>query len=489
MRSNDLINSKKTEIQAAMQKALQNNDAEGAAAAFDQMLEYVADTVRQDYEDLRNEQDSRALTARGVRQLTSEETKYYQALGEAMRAKNPRQALANLDVVMPETVIDSVFEDLETNHPLLSRIDFMPSGGAVRMIMNTNGYQEAAWGELCDEVVKELTSGFKEVNTVLFKLSAFLPVCKAMLDLGPQWLDSYVRRILLEALANGLEAALVTGDGNEKPIGMNRQAGDGVTVTGGVYPEKPAISVTDFSPATMGRLVSLMAVDPNGKPRTVSGLILLVNPQDYYQKVMPATTVMAPDGTYRNDVFPYPVSAIQVPALPRGKAVIGMAKRYFAAAGTATDGRIEYSDHAKFLEDKRLYLIKAYANGMPKDNNSFLVLDVSGLTPAAYKVTQIDATTPSADATLADLKIGALALSPAFASATVSYTAATTNASNTITATPSDAGATIEITVGDKSVDNGSAATWATGANTVTVKVTAADGTTTKTYTVTVTKS
>ena len=62
MRSNDLINSKKTEIQAAMQKALQNNDAEGAAAAFDQMLEYVADTVRQDYEDLRNEQDSRALT-------------------------------------------------------------------------------------------------------------------------------------------------------------------------------------------------------------------------------------------------------------------------------------------------------------------------------------------------------------------------------------------------------------------------------------------
>lgn len=117
MRSNDLINSKKTEIQAAMQKALQNNDAEGAAAAFDQMLEYVADTVRQDYEDLRNEQDSRALTARGVRQLTSEETKYYQALGEAMRAKNPRQALANLDVVMPETVIDSVFEDLETNPP------------------------------------------------------------------------------------------------------------------------------------------------------------------------------------------------------------------------------------------------------------------------------------------------------------------------------------------------------------------------------------
>ena len=119
-------------------------------------------------------------------------------------------------------------------------------------------------------------------------------------------------------------------------------------------------------PATMGQLISLMAMDPNGKLRKVDDLILLVNPQDYYQKVMPATTVMAPDGTYRNDVFPYPVSVIQVPALERGEAILGMAKRYFAAAGTSTDGRIEFSDHVKFLEDKRVYIIKAYANGMPK---------------------------------------------------------------------------------------------------------------------------
>ena len=43
--------------------------------------------------------------------------------------------------------------------------------------------------------------------------------------------------------------------------------------------------------------------------------------------------------------------------------------------------------------------------------------------------------------------------------------------------------------VGEAEVDNGSAATWQEGSNTVTIKVTAADGKTTKTYTVTVTKS
>ena len=101
----------------------------------------------------------------------------------------------------------------------------------------------------------------------------------------------------------------------------------------------------------------------------------------------------------------------------------------------------------------------------------------------------MDAPAASADAALSDLKIGGLTLSPTFAAGTVSYTAATTNASDTINATPASAAANIDVTVGGKSVDNGSAITWASGSNTVKVKVTAADGTTTKTYTVTVTKS
>lgn len=52
---------------------------------------------------------------------------------------------------------------------------------------------------------------------------------------------------------------------------------------------------------------------------------------------------------------------------------------------------------------------------MPKDGNAFLRLDISGMTPLAYKVTQVDAPAASTDANLADLKIGALTLSPAFA--------------------------------------------------------------------------
>lgn len=493
------LQTRRTELRAQIQQAIKDGDTEGFYQRFDELVQLIGEDVQerasQQIEELRQAQDVRVLAARGVRQLTSKEREYYQAVMSAMRDKDPKQALNNVNLVLPETVVDAVFDELQTSHPLLSHIQFMNTRGAIRMMMNTNGYQQAAWGQLCDEIVQELTSGFKEVDTNLLKLSAFMPVCKAMLELGPEWLDDFVRQVLYEAYANGLEAGIVAGNGNGQPIGMNRQVGDNVTVTGGVYPEKSPISVPDLSPTTVGNLLALIATDPNGKARVVRDVILVVNPVDYFQRIMPATTVMTPNGTYANDVLPYPMTIIQSPAVDQGQAIIGLGYKYFAAIGTARDGRIEYSDHYHFLEDERMYLIKGYANGFPMDNNAFFVLDISAIQPTVWKVEQVTAPAASANADLADLRIGGLTLSPAFASGTLTgYTATTTNATNTVMAIPADANAKIEITnkgTGEDTatVINGRAVTWETGANTLTVKVTAENGTTTQSYVVTVTKS
>lgn len=498
MTNNDKLT--REELRARIQQAVKDGDTQAFTDAFNQMVEVIGDDVMQQansrLDEMRQASDTQVLAVRGVRQLTSKERDYYQRLSEAMRAKDPRQAVNNLDLVMPETVVDAVFDELQTSHPLLSHIQFMNTRGAIRMMMNTNGYQTAAWGPLCSEVVQELTSGFKEVDTSLLKLAAILPVCKAMLELGPEWLDNFVRQVLYEAFANGLEAGIVAGNGNNQPIGMNRQVGDNVTVTGGVYPVKSPITVNDLSPTTVGNLLALMAVDPNGKARVIRDVILVVHPVDYFQRIMPATTVMGPDGTYRNDVLPYPITVIQSPAVDQGQAIIGIGYKYFAAAGTVRDGRIEYSDDYHFAEDERMYMIKGYANGFPMDNNAFFVLDITGIRPAVWKVEQVTSPTPGTNADLADLRIGGLALSPAFDADTLTgYTASTTNATNTVMAIPADANAAIEITNKGPSdeeatpVVNGRAVTWATGANTLTVKVTAENGTTTKSYVVTVTKS
>lgn len=161
------------------------------------------------------------------------------------------------------------------------------------MLLNDNPLEAAKWGKLCDEIIKELTSGLREVDMSLLKLSAFVFVCKAMLDLGPIWLDSYIRQMLYEALKNGLEMGIVAGSGKDEPIGMIKQVGDDVIVSGGVYPDKTPIKITAFDMQQVGNIVSQIAVDGSGKPRMVEDLILLVNPIDYFGKVLPATECCA----------------------------------------------------------------------------------------------------------------------------------------------------------------------------------------------------
>lgn len=234
------------------------------------------------------------------------------------------------------------------------------------------------------------------MDMIMFSLTAFMPVAKSMLDLGPTWLDSYVRQILQDALYVGLEEGIVAGTGVKMPVGMMKDI-DGQHADGEPYPDKEAIKITAFTPEVYGGIISKMAVSRNNRPRTVGEVIMVVNPVDYWQKIMPATTVQRPDGTYANDVLPYPTTIIQSEEMPGGKAIVGIAGQYFMGIGTGKDGMIEYDDSYKFLQRERVYAAYLYGNGKPKDNKSFLVLDISDLHPAAYMVY----TTPASEAAVA----------------------------------------------------------------------------------------
>lgn len=386
MKNKDVLMQEKAKILQQMNEAIAGNDPDAFAEAFEKLSMNIQENILNEVEMQRQSADAVALAARGVHPLTSEETKYYQAVIEAMKSSNPQQALTDLEVVMPKTVIDRVFEDLVARHPLLDAINFQNTSGLIEMYLNTDEGQLASWGKLCGEITKELSSGFKMVNMGLKKLSAFLPVCKAMLDLGPTWLDRYVRDILTEAIYNGLEEGIIAGTGKDQPIGMMKQVGDDVEVSGGVYPDKQAIAVTSLDAVTYGSLLAKLATTPKGKSRVVQNVILVVNPTDYFTKIMPGTTIMTPSGTFVNNVLPYPTTIIQSIRVPANKAILGLGRKYFMGIGTAKSGKIEYSDQYRFLEDERVYLTKLYGHGEPLDNNAFQVLDITNLKPAILKV-------------------------------------------------------------------------------------------------------
>jgi hypothetical protein len=331
------------------------------------------------------------------------------------------------------------------------------------------------------------------------KLSAFIPVCKAMLEIGPEWLDRYVRGILAEAIANGLEEAIIDGSGLDEPIGMMRDP-NGVVDPATGYASLVPVAITKITPATYGALIAALAVGPKLRNRTGAEVLFLCNPVDYFTQGIPAVTVRAADGSYV-ERFPFPTKVIQSVHVAANTAIIGIGRRYFFGLGTSKGGKIEYSDHYHFLEDERVYLTKLYGNGQPLDSTSFKVLNIAALAPVVPDVNinnwlasmDVDITDDPlnvlgvTDARLASLTLGSLTLSPTFNKSVFVYTAATTNATNTITAVAMDGEATIAILNGETPVTNGSAATWAEGANTVNITVTS--GAETETYTVTVTKS
>lgn len=394
-----LSNMDKTKLQESMIAALHEQNENKYVESMTALFEVLQKETLEKAQELAGVKDTEILQARGVRVLTSQEKKYFEKLGKAMRAENPKQALTNPELVMPETVINAVFDDLQTEHPLLSRISFTNTQGAIKFLMSNNDYQKAVWGKLCAEITEEIESSFKEIDMTLMKLSAFIPVCEAMLDLGPAWLDSYVRQCLYEALANGLEDGIINNlNTTTGPVGM---ISDMTTGSGGVgaatFTAKTATPITDLKPATIGAQLAKLAKDEAGKYRAIRDVILIVNPVDYLTKVFPATTVMTGNGTYVNNVLPYPMSVIQSAAVASGKAVLGLGYKYFMGLGMSSRaGRIEYSDEFKWLEDERVYKIKLYANGMPMDNNAFQYLDISGLKPLTIAVSvegQIDTTT------------------------------------------------------------------------------------------------
>ncbi len=391
VRANLILDAERQKFAESLSKAMKENDEKAVAKVFTDFFKNVEDSIVKQAEDFNIESADKALYAqRGLRVLSNKEEKYFKGFIEAAKSADVEKALMDFSEVLPESEINAVFEDLATEHPLLAALDFQNTSAMTKLIFDSSETQMAVWGELTTAITKEIEGSVKIVELVLNKLTAFMYMSNDMLDLGPTWVEKYVRTILVETLAVGMEDGAVNGTGIKgQPIGAIRDISPSVSVSNETgYPAKKAIPVTDFSPKTYGSLIAKLAKTEAGKTRKVTSVIMIVNPVDYFSKVMPATTLLQPNGTYANDVFPYPTTVYQSEAVESGKAVLGLDKKYKLGVGVgSTKGRIEVDKSMKFLEDLTTFKIKLYANGRAKDNNCFLYLDISGLKEITYPQT------------------------------------------------------------------------------------------------------
>ncbi|ACK91465.1 major capsid protein [Bacillus cereus AH820] len=367
---------KQNEMREKLLNAMNSGDEEQAAAAMVEFANSIQQNIINEARQAVNEDlsDQQVMVSRGLQVLTKDEQSYY---NEVIANKG----FAGTETLVPATVFERVFEYLRVNHALLNHIQFVNTTGVTQWVVKKGYVQSAWWGKLCEEIKELLDDGFEVIATNLYKLSAYVPICNAMLDLGPIWLDRYVREILAESMAIALEEAIVNGTGKDQPIGMMKDLK--AAVTNGVYSDKTATPLTDLTPTSLGKEV--MAPLTNGGRRAVGNALMIVNPLDYWEKIFPATTFLTQNGAYVSGVLPIPATVIQSLAVPKGKMVAGIASDYFMGVGSTQ--KMESSKEYRFLEDETVYLSKQYANGRPKDNDSFLVFDISTLKAGVSETT------------------------------------------------------------------------------------------------------
>ena len=390
------LNGPARQAAANLAVAFQGDDTHAVEEAFVEMQMAIHDSVVQEYKDAVAANDAVILAQRGFRQLTSAETEYYQTLINALSSADPRQEFANItkgtdntvpEKMMPETIINDIFKNLPEAHPLLALIKPTSTQYITTWLRNKHTRQLAVWGEIETDIKGELKSAWEVVSVKQGKLTCFMVIHRDTLALGPTFLDGYMRTVMSEAMACGMEYGICGGKGiGGEPVGLDRDIREGVNVNQSTgYPRKGKIIITSFEPAEYGRIVAKLSKDERGHVKqNVNGLTLVCNLTDYLTKVMPATTVQNTDGEYKRNLFPIPTNVVTAEVIKDGEALLFLPNEYdlFVAGNRG----IEYSDEYKFLEDLRVCKNVSYAFGMAHDNNSALLLDISGLEPGYVNV-------------------------------------------------------------------------------------------------------
>jgi len=307
--------------------------------------------------------DQTILSNRGANILTAEEQKFFNAVVQSDGFTS--------DVILPETTVERIYDDLTTEHPLLSVINFQ-NLGTITLTAITSEFEGAAvWGPIFGDIKGQLNAAFKQESIAQSKLTAFVVLPKDLAKFGPTWVEAYVRAQITETFAVALEDAVINGAGPVKhePIGLVRDLSAAVDPANGHAKKAAAgaltladstVTVREF--ATIGKF---LAEKENGKALNVSGKVsLIINPADAWDLKAEFTSQNSL-GVYIT-AMPFNFTLIESVFATPGEVIAFVTDRYDAYRG----GGLEVTEYKETLamEDCNLHIAKTFAFGKPRDN-------------------------------------------------------------------------------------------------------------------------
>ena len=327
-----------------------------------------ADVTAAAIEQARNEQADNLIRAnRGENVLTAEEREFFNQLTNQVQ-----EGIFKEEKVLPRTTVNRVFDDLVKARPLLTEIG-LTNLGAVTKFIYADPTLAYAWKEIFGPITAQVNAAYRENEMILHKITSFGVIPNDMLQFGPEFIERYMRTLLVESLAKGLEFGFLKGRGEamKEPTGLLKDF-DPSTMA---VTDKVSKGTITMAPSANGvtvatelyKVVADLSVNEKGESVNVAGkVVMVVSPQDAIA-VQARATIQNANGVFVT-ALPYNIKVIESEEMTPGQALFFVQGRY--DAGVAGNYTLRKFEETYALEDATLYTIKNHANGRAKDNKA-----------------------------------------------------------------------------------------------------------------------
>ena len=426
--------------------------------------------------------------------IAREDVKEFLTRFREMFASGQRRSVTGAELLIPTVILNLLRENIEDYSKLLRRVRFVQVAGRARIpIMGT--VPEAVWTEAC-AALNELYFTINDVEVDGYKVGGYVSLCNATLEDTNGVLLAEIIIGMGASVGIAADKSILFGTGVKMPLGIATRLAQ--TSQPSNYPEnaRPWVNlstsnvITIPSGSTSGLTLFQQITMAAGaaKGRYSRGVKFWAMNEEVYTKIqVEAMNINAAGAivSVMNGTMPVVGGDIVVfseDIMPDNTIIGGYGDLYLMVERAGTS--VGYSDQPLYIQDKTVVKATARYDGTPVIPEAFVAIGI-GVAPTMTMPFPPDVSNPAV-AALRSLTIGSLTLSPTFDPNEDTYTTTTTNTSDVISAVPTTGSLAI-IKVNGKKVQNGAAATWTDGANTVAIAVT--NGDETVNYAVSVTKS
>lgn len=425
--------------------------------------------------------------------LAREDVKEFLARFRTAFAGEQTRAVSGGELLIPEYLLPLFRQNIETSSRLLPHLNLVRVRGRARQPIMGN-IPEAVWTEMCG-ALNELYFTVGQTEVEGYKVGGYVSICNSVLADSDGALLAAIIEGGAASIAKALDKATLYGTGVKMPTGIVTRLKE--TSEPANYPAnaRPWQNLSQSNMITIAsgttgialfQAIATAAGAAKGKYST-GRKVWAMNETTWAYLQVQAMSINAAGAIVSGQGMTMPVIGGDVVILDNeviadmnivggyGDAYL-MAEREGASVGA--------SDQPLYVQDQTVVKFKARYDGKPSIPEAFVAIGI-GAAPADSADFAQDFANPVV-AALSSLAVGSLTLDPTFDPAVTEYTAATTNATNTVSVVPTT-GATAVVKVNGSKIANGTAATWEAGENTVSITVNNGDNR--KVYTVAVTKS